>query len=489
MRSLTDRIGRPLAVCAGMMMGIAGFGASPDRGGVTVAPDYFNIEIPPNIAPLNFDVTGAKGPVTVTLRAGDGATLAEKGPKVRFSRRAWRRFLEAHAGQQVVGTLAIGGETYVFTNTVSRFPIATHLSYRLIPPGYMGFNEMGIYQRDLTSFEERPLYRNVQGSHTQCMNCHTYNMGDPKQYLFHTRAQHAGTMVVSEKYGKMKIQPAIPGGYAFGVYPAWHPSGDHIAFSCNDTSQIFHSIYPDKIEVMDSRSDLFLYSLKDGAVTMIEQDPTLFECFPTWSPDGKRLFTSSARTPFKSIPADRDAREKQVQKAFSDVRYDLAVRAFDEKTRTFSPRQILVDAQTSNRSFTFPRVSPDGRWLVFVVGPYGVFSIWHHTADLWVLDLQKNEARVLTEINSPAAESYHCFSSNGRWMVFSSRRGDGLYTRPYFAAFNPETGTFSKPFLLPTEDPADHMRRLFSYNIPELSDGPVRESPHTLRRLVESEPK
>ena len=44
MRSLTDRIGRPLAVCAGMMMGIAGLGASPDRGGVTVAPDYFNID-------------------------------------------------------------------------------------------------------------------------------------------------------------------------------------------------------------------------------------------------------------------------------------------------------------------------------------------------------------------------------------------------------------------------------------------------------------
>ena len=169
--------------------------------------------------------------------------------------------------------------------------------------------------------------------------------------------------------------------------------------------------------------------------------------------------------------------------------YDLSVRTFDASNCTFSPRRILVNALTSKRSFTFPRISPDGRWLVFTVGPYGVFRIWHRTADLWMLDLQKNEARALNEINSAASESYHCFSKNGRWMVFSSRRLDGGYTRPYFAAFDPEKGVFSKPFLLPVEDPAEHGRRLLSYNIPELSEGPVRESPRELRRLVGSEPR
>ncbi|MBP5319704.1 MAG: PD40 domain-containing protein [Kiritimatiellae bacterium] len=456
---------------------------------IVITPDYFNIEMPPNIAPLNFDVAGAEGAVTVTLRGEDGATLSAEGPNVRFPLRAWRRFLAAHTGQPLVGTLTAGADSYIFTNTVSRFPIATHLTYRLIPPGYTGFNEVGIYQRDLTSFDERPLYRNIQGSSMQCVNCHTYNAGDPKHYLFHTRAQNAGTMVVSEKYGKMKIQPKLPNGYAFGVYPAWHPSGDHIAFSCNDTSQIFHVFNPDKIEVMDSRSDLFLYSLKDGKVTMIEQDPTLFECYPTWSPDGTLLITSSARTPFTAIPDDRTEREQQVQRKYSEVCYDLAIRTFDAKSLTFSPRHILVDALASKRSCTFPRVSPDGRWLVFTVSPYGVFSIWHRAADLWILDLQKKTLRPLNEINSPAAESYHCFSRNGRWMVFSSRRNDGLYTRPYFAAFNPETGTFSKPFMLPAENPADHRNRLLSYNIPELSDGPVRETPRDLRRLVESPPR
>ena len=69
-------------------------------------------------------------------------------------------------------------------------------------------------------------------------------------------------------------------------------------------------------------------------------------------------------------------------------------------------------------------------------------------------------------------------------MVFSSRREDGAYTRPYLAAFDPEKGAFSRPFLLPVEDPAEHRRRMWSYNVPEFSAGPVRESPRDLRRLV-----
>ena len=459
-------------------------------GAATVTPDYFNIEMPPNIAPLNFDVEGAtNGTPTVTLKAPNGDTLTEKGPKFRFAPRAWRAFLQKHVGEPLVGTLSVDGASVVFTNRVSKYPIPTHLSYRLIPPGYTGFNEVGIYQRDLTSFKERPLYRNIQGNRIQCVNCHTYNNGDPHQYLFHTRAEKAGTQVVSKKYGNMKIQPKLPNGYKFGVYPAWHPSGDYIAFSCNDTSQIFYSMNPDKIEVMDSRSDLFLYCLKDGKVLMIDEDPTLFECYPTWSPDGKFLVTSSARTPFKNLPDDQAGREKQMQEKYAEVCYDLSVRTFDEKTMTFSARRILVNALTSKRSFTFPRISPDGRWLVFTVGPYGVFSIWHRSADLWVLDIQKNEARALTELNSPASESYHCFASNGRWMVFSTRRDDGVYTRPYFAAFDPEKGTFAKPFIIPVENPSEHSRRLLSYNIPEFSDGAVEESPRQLRKLVESTPR
>ena len=69
-------------------------------------------------------------------------------------------------------------------------------------------------------------------------------------------------------------------------------------------------------------------------------------------------------------------------------------------------------------------------------------------------------------------------------MVFSSRRDDGAYTRPYIAAFDPATGTFGHPFLLPVEDPAEHDRRMFSYNVPEFSSGRVGMSPRKFRKAA-----
>lgn len=470
----------------------AGLLAATVAGAFEVWPDYLNVELPPNIAPLNFDVRGAAedAAVRVTLTAPDGDALATDGRAcaVRFPEGAWRAFLGRHAGQPLAGVLRVGEATLAFTNAVSKFPIDSHLTYRLIPPSYTGFAEVGIYQRDLTAFRERALYRNVQDDRMQCVNCHTYNAGDPGQYLFHTRARHAGTMIVSARYGKARVVPKVPGGYGGGVYPAWHPSGDFIAFSCNDTSQLFYTANPDKIEVFDSRSDLFLYRLSDGRVTMIEQSPLVFECYPAWSPDGKSLVSVAARVPFKELAKEKADRERMVGGRYTEILYDLVIRTFDSTALAFSQPRILVNAQVSKRSFTFPRVSPDGRWIVFTASSHGVFSIWRREADLWIYDRGTGTVRRLDELNSNQAESYHCFSRDGRWMVFSSRRDDGAYTRPYFAAFDPATGRFAKPFLLPVREPSEHGRRMLSYNIPELSAGPVAESPRELRRLVQGEP-
>lgn len=58
--------------------------------------------------------------------------------------------------------------------------------------------------------------------------------------------------------------------------------------------------------------------------------------------------------------------------------------------------------------------------------------------------------RPIKEVNSDDTESFHNWSSNSRWFVFSSRRGDGLYTRLYLASMD-ENGVVGKPFLLPQE--------------------------------------
>ena len=85
-------------------------------------------------------------------------------------------------------------------------------------------------------------------------------------------------------------------------------------------------------------------------------------------------------------------------------------------------------------------------------------------------------ARPLDEINSPDTESYHSWSSNGRWIIFSSRRHDGVFTRPFIAHIDAD-GRGSKPFELPCHDPDRHLQMLKSYNVPEFMRGPVTITP------------
>ena len=87
------------------------------------------------------------------------------------------------------------------------------------------------------------------------------------------------------------------------------------------------------------------------------------------------------------------------------------------------------------------------------------------------------------EINSPQTDSYHCFSSSGRWFVFSSKRLDGLFTRPFFSYFD-ENGNASKPFVLPQKDPEFYNTFSKNYNIPELITGEVNVSPLAIRDRV-----
>ena len=74
--------------------------------------------------------------------------------------------------------------------------------------------------------------------------------------------------------------------------------------------------------------------------------------------------------------------------------------------------------------------------------------------------------------NSTSVESYHSWSSNSRWVVFSSRRMDGLYTRPYIAYVDAD-GRISKPFVVPQKKGNFYSNFMNSYNIPEFVKGKI----------------
>jgi hypothetical protein len=99
-----------------------------------------------------------------------------------------------------------------------------------------------------------------------------------------------------------------------------------------------------------------------------------------------------------------------------------------------------------------------------------------------MIDLESMASVDVTVWNDPSeAESYHSWSSDGRWAMYGSRRLDGRYTRLYIAYFD-EDGNPHKPFLLPQEDPRYNIWRLKSFNVPEFIDGKV-EVPEETEKL------
>ena len=251
------------------------------------------------------------------------------------------------------------------------------------------------------------------------------------------------------------------------VYPSWHPSGKFVAFSINNTTQDTHPVH--RTEVYDKASDVVVYDVEKQEIVTTQAlfSKKHFETFPTFSPDGKQLYFCSA--PALKVPGE-----------LRDLRYSLCRVSFDPESRTFgSVVDTIFQAETEGQSILFPRVSPDGKYLLCTTTSYGTFPIWHKDADLCMFDLSTGAQVPTEEANSPDTDSYHSWSSNSKWVVFSSRRLDGLYTRPFIAHVG-ERGVLSKPFVLPQKSTEYYTFLTKSYNIPEFVKGKVKTDTYKL---------
>ena len=133
--------------------------------------------------------------------------------------------------------------------------------------------------------------------------------------------------------------------------------------------------------------------------------------------------------------------------------------------------ETVLSAAQTGLSILLPRVSPDGRFLLFCMSQYGCFPVYQPTSDLYLMDLQTGKYRKAS-VNSEYAESWHSWSSNSRWIVFSSKRQGGLFTRP-FLSYVDANGETHKPFVLPQKHPSFYESCYRVYSVPELIAGPV----------------
>ena len=463
-----------------------------------VYPDYRDVTIPPNIAPMNFMVRDASASEFV-VEMGDVVTGATEDGKFDIDSVAWRKLLSDTRGKDIAvniyGHRENGWVRYApYRLHVAEEEIDGYLSYRLIEPGYELYRQIGLYQRNLSNFDEAVIYENnraFDNDHNHCANCHNYQAYNTDHMLFHVRAAHGGTIIVNgAEAHKIAIKhDSILGA---GVYPSWHPTLPLVAFSSNKTGQVFHIYHQEKIEVLDEASDLILYDAEANTVRNILKTNNDLETFPCWTPDGRRLYYSSARMPSALI--DNYSTEMMTMR-YDSLFYNIYSMSFDPDTRTFGAPQLEVDAAAMGKSASVPRVSPDGKYLLFTLGDYGQFHIWHKSADLWVKEISPTPAiegegeadaqlYPLTETNAPdVPDSYHSWSSNGRWIVFASRRDDGNFSRAFIAYFDHE-GQAHRAFMLPQRDPEYNTLLLKSYNVPELTKSAVQVSFETLKHVV-----
>lgn len=453
-----------------------------------IYPDYCNVTIPCNIAPLNFMLPIDEYDACVarlTTPDGKQQTYGE-GVKVQIPEDEWHAMRDASVGKSI--QVEVWGEKEGQWTSFKPFDIRVvadsideYISYRLIEPTYVAWSYMEIAQRKLSTFEESQIFNNaitcIDREKGQCINCHSYQNYKTDNMLFHVRLSNGCTVIVNDgKVSKTNLKRDYT--ISAGVYPSWHPTAKLIAFSTNLTRQAFHTQNHNKIEVYDLASDIILYDVETDSVTVVSNDPDLLEVYPTWSPDGKYLYYCKT----VALPDSLQGEDIDIRTTYPYVQYNLCRKSFDVDTHCFGQEELVYDAVATNQSVTLPRISPDGRYLLFALGNYGCFHSRHEEADIVCIPMAQYVDSALTRetctmvdmslVNSPNySDSYPSWSSNGHWIMVASRRDDGNYSRCYFSYFN--NGKAEKAFLLPQEDPEHNTFLLKSYNRPEFMIEPV----------------
>lgn len=432
-----------------------------------IFPDYQGVTIPVDIAPMNFSLVSDDADcMDVVVRGSKGGEMHVQGEYADFDIDEWHQLTKQNVGGELVFTVCAEkeGKWYQYDDFkmyVSEYPLEDFgLTYRLIAPGYEVGGDMGIYQRDIHTFDEYAILQEsaVPG---QCMNCHTTNQCRADQFLIHLRGNKGGTVVQMD--GKQTwLNTKTDSTKANCGYSYWHPSGNYIASSINSIHQLFYVRHERRIEVFDTMSDVLVIDTRNNELILNPklQQPDWLETYPVFSADGKTLYFCTAKA--VELPAEYDK-----------IHYSLCKVSFDPETGRYGDRVDTLLNAAGGASYTFPRPSFDGKWLMYNVSDFGNFPTNHKESDLWIMNIKTGETRSMTEVNSDDSESYHGWSSNSRWFVFSSRRGDGMYNKAYISSID-DKGRATKPFLLPQKNPKKFYAECFdSFNCPDFTKDKV----------------
>lgn len=453
-------------------------------------PDYQDITIPCNMAPLNFLLRGDYTAVNLHVEGRNNTTIEQtcKGYKMVFSQDVWQQIISQHLNDSVNVTLCAEkeGQWWQFPSFkwfISADSIDAYITYRLIEPGYEVWDKVCIEERCIENFDTR-LLADGRELGNRCMNCHTHGGKQGEYSFFHLRGENGGTMLSRD--GRLrKVNLRTPEMKSGAVYGDWHPTGQYAVFSGNVIIPAFHTYKSKRLEVYDTMSDLCVADFDNNRMlfpSVAGNTAQTYETFPCFSADGRSIYYCAAQNPCgDTIPSAQDMQDKVEELQYSLCRVD-----FDPKTGDFgTSTDTIYNALQQGGSVNFPKCSPDGRYLCFTRSDYGTFPIWHQESTLCLIDLEGTPGKQVI-YDTKQNGTYHTWSHNSRWIAFASKRNDGQYGRVHFAHLDlSQNGVISKPFILPQADPEMDDWNLRSYNIPDLSTQSVPYQNSDIKILVE----
>ena len=471
------------SLCLSVSVSLLSCSSGPDNPTLAsqlpeIYPDYIGVTIPADIAPLNFNFADeAIDRMDVTVKGEKGGELHVIGEWADFDIDEWHALTEQNQGGKLTVTVCTEKDGQwtqykdfdIFVSDASLDDWG--LTYRRIKPGYEVGGDIGIYQRELSSFDEYAIITEtvVPG---RCFNCHTANRTNPNRLTMQMRGEGGGTMIQKDGH-QMWVETKTDSTKAAGSYSYWHPQGDYVALAVNSVHQAFFTGTGQRIEVYHTFSNVEVLDTRTNELILsplLQTDD--LEIFPAFSHDGKWLYYSTSK------PCRVPAEYEKVKCSLCRIAFDAEKGVFGETVDT------LLNGPATDKSYVLARPSYDGRWLMYCASSRGNFPVSQNDADLWLMDLKTGESRELKELNTPQSESYHNWSENSRWLVFSSKREDGMYTKLYLATID-EQGRVSKPFLLPQRHPRKFYRDMMdAYNCPDFTKSKVELDAHEAYRQV-----
>ena len=291
-----------LAVCC-WLLAMAGSSCSESPTNPTLVnklpaiyPDYIGVTIPANIAPMDFNFAEEDiDCMDVVVKGSKGGELHANGDWADFNMDDWHELTEQNAGGELVFTVCVkkNGQWLQYQDfkmVVSKHRLDEYgVTYRRIAPGYEVGGDIGIYQRDIHSFDESAILAEsvLPG---QCMNCHVANHANPNTFNMQIRGEHGGTLIYKD--GKQSyLTTKTDSTVANTSYSYWHPDGDYCAFSTNSIHQSFFVGTGQRIEVYDTFSNVLVLDTRTNELVLcplLQTDD--WETYPAFSADGKTLF-------------------------------------------------------------------------------------------------------------------------------------------------------------------------------------------------------